>query len=161
VPTIHNDDELGALPMEEQLRYERALRALRRMAREHIGPGWAAQLEDADPDDVERFFAPALGLKRGERVVLSTHHVPLPYKIATPDGTRQVWIADPRQRSLIGGWWHAAERALGGDERALAKYEGSFLVVNGERIPLVTDLERLTELVHANEVGYEGIYELT
>jgi hypothetical protein len=161
VPTIHNDDELGALPIEEQLRYERALRAMRRMAGENVGPTWAAQLEGVDPGDIERFFAPALGWRRGERVVRSDHRVPLPYLVATPAGARQVWVSDPRQRSLIGGWWQAAERALGGDVRALAKYEGRFLVVDGERIPLLADLERLTELVHANEIGYEGIYELT
>jgi hypothetical protein len=161
VPTIHNDEELDALPIEEQLRYERAVRAVRRMARDRIGSSWAAELEDADPDDIERFFAPALGWWRGERIVRSDHRVPLPYLVATPAGTRQVWVSDPGQRSLIGGWWQAAEQALGGDERALVKYEGSSVVVDGERIPLLTNLERLTELVHANEIGYEGIYELT
>lgn len=160
VPAIRNDDDLSALSAADRLRFERAYRALRTMRREHVSVEVATELADAEAADVEEFFGEALGWDAGRRVVRSDHRLPLPFNLPTQTGARLFWVSDPEIRSLLGGYDNAKDAALAGDERALRSFEGRSVVVGGERIPLITDVELLTELAQAGEIGFESIYEL-
>lgn len=110
---------------------------------------------------VDRYGSKALKkLKNGRYAAKAYDHLLRVVNVISNGGLREVGTRDSRQASKAGKHSAAVHRYLEiGDDSAVALFEGTYVIdLDGERIPLLTDLEELDELGNAGVISFETIY---
>lgn len=113
------------------------------------------------PRTVERLAGSALRqAPSGRYVARGSDRVQREIRIPSPDGLRDVALADSKQASLVGEYWNAVHAYLAkGDASGLARFSKRHIIdAKGERIPFLVDREALDELGNAGVLSFESIY---
>jgi hypothetical protein len=110
---------------------------------------------------VDAFGSSALRkLKNGRYVAKAHDRLLRVLRVVSNSGLREVGTRDSRQASKAGQHSSAVYRYFRtGDDSWLRQFEGEYVLdANGEKVPLLTDLEELDELGNAGVISFETIY---
>jgi hypothetical protein len=80
--------------------------------------------------------------------------------IPTPEGLTEIATRDSRSASMIAEYSNAVQLFLQtGDDSQLRKFRGKSVIdANGNRVPLMTDLDELERLGSAGVLSFESLY---
>lgn len=117
-----------------------------------------------DPRTIlKRASSALLKLDTGRYIAKDNDRISRVLLIPTPEGLREITLANSRQASQLAKYWDAVQKYLGtGDASALTRFEGKDIKSAGrERIPLLTNLGELDRLGSAGVLSFESVYART
>lgn len=141
----------------------RALDALNRIrdVTKKVDIQTAARESHTTVANVKRYAGQALKKgARGRYEATKSDTLAAVMNLTTDGGTVAVPIRGSRDRVLVAKYENAVGRFINfGDESALAPFRGkSVRLPTGERIPLLTDPDRLTQLGREGRLGFDNLY---
>jgi hypothetical protein len=156
---VRSVDEYYALPYDEQLRRQKALKALSLMRTQGLSRTRAAKEIGISPASLQRIAGKAI-VKDGSRYrAAKSDRLLRVMVVPAPGGKLEVGIRSAREATLISEYDNAVRRYVyTGDPSDLARFKGRSITVNGEKIEFLTDLRQLDRLAHAGELSFESIY---
>ena len=81
-------------------------------------------------------------------------------RVLTERGLVVLDVRSSRTATRLATYWNAVDTYLRtGDRRPLSPYEGRSLLLEGHRMPFITDPALLDRLAHAGQVTFEDLYE--
>lgn len=114
-----------------------------------------------DPRTVRRLAKPALRkLRSGRWAAKKSDRLLRVLPLLDLQGLFEVATRDSRQATIIGKYWNAVDRYRNtGDASALQEFQGKYVTdSNGNRVPLLTDLDGLDRLGSAGVLSFESLY---
>jgi hypothetical protein len=80
-------------------------------------------------------------------------------EVPTLNGPERMHVPGAKDRTLLGGYWSAVRHyAETGDTRRLRNFHGRSIYADGATRELVTDEDRIRDLLDAGELSFEDIY---
>lgn len=138
----------------------RALNALNRL-RAGANIQTAAREAGTTPANVKRYAGQALRKGAGGRIVATKNDsLAVVMNLTTDGGTIAVPVAGSRDRKLVARYENAVGRFTKyGDKSVLTPFRGKTVrLATGERIPLLTDPNRLAMLGREGRLGFDVLY---
>ncbi|HET6274550.1 MAG TPA: hypothetical protein VFE16_01265 [Candidatus Cybelea sp.] len=150
-----------AQPSRQRESLQKAAHVLSAMRSEKISLAKAAREHAISPKTVRRYAGSALRKSsRGTYNVRASDTILRPLIIPAPGGITEIATRDSRSASIVAEYANAVQVFLQtGDNSELRPFRGEHIIdAEGNRIPLLTDLDELERLGAAGVLSFESLY---
>lgn len=156
---VRNLDEFFALPYREQLRREKALKAISLMRTQGLSRTRAAKEAGISPGVLQKIAGKAI-VKHGSRYEAAKSDRLLRVMVIPAYGGKlEVGVRSARTATLISEYDNAVRRYVyTGNASELARFQDLTITANGEKLEFLTDLRELDRLARAGALSFESIY---
>ena len=156
---VRNVNEYYALPFMEQLRRQKAFKAISLMRTQGLSRTRAAKEAGILPVALQKIAGKAIVKDGGRYKVAKSDRLLRVMVVPAPGGKFEIGVRSARTASLISEYDNAVRRYVyTGNSSDLARFRGRFISANGEKIELLTDLRQLDKLARSGELSFESIY---
>ncbi len=150
-----------ARPARQRESLQKSAHVLTAMRSEKISLAKAAREHGISPKTVRRYAGSALRKgSRGTYRARATDTILRALIIPTPEGLTEIATRDSRSASIVAEYANAVQVFLQtGDDSELRPFRGEHIIdAEGNRIPLLTDLDELERLGAAGVLSFESLY---
>ncbi len=156
---VRNVDDFNALPFAEQLRRQKAFKALSLMRTQNMSRTRAARAAEISPSALQRIAGKAI-VKDGSRYRASKSDRLLRVMVLpTPGGRLEIAVRSARAAKLISEYDNAVRRYVyTGNAADVARFKDRFVTTAGAKIEFLTDLRQIDKLARAGALSFESIY---
>lgn len=150
-----------ATPPQQQASLQKTAHVLSTMRAESVSLHKAAQEQGVSPRTVLRHAGSAMRKSSSGRYKAAPRDTMLRLLVLpSPSGLPEIATRDSRVATMAAEYWNAVHTFLQtGDASDLARFRGRHILdAEGNRVPLLTDLDELERLGSAGVLSFESLY---